>query len=214
MRTCIQAGVLATVLSHGGWVAAAQQGSAAEATAGSGGCSATHVSLLEVIDKVGARLKKKFLVDPRVAGCVYDELIDVEKMSYEEFQAALALHGYVDGMQLDGVIRIVPDANARQLPLRLIDDRTREVGEHEMVMKIIDPAPLTAQSLVPILRPLLSQYSHLVSDPQTNSMILVARYGNVRTVEALVSAMRARPVVASASLESGAPKPGQVAPGK
>jgi general secretion pathway protein D len=150
--------------------------------------------LSAIVNAVGARLKKSLQIDPRVHACVQGR-VDVPSMSYRDLQALLALHGFIDTMELDGIIQIVPDAIARQLPLRLIDDRTRDVGEFEMVMKVVDTAPLNAAQLVPVLRPLLSQYSHLVADIQTNSMIVVTRYGNVRTLENLLRALKVRPLV-------------------
>jgi general secretion pathway protein D len=150
--------------------------------------------LVKTINEVGARLKKDFQIDPRTRGCLAGP-IDVSKTSYRDLQALLALHGFMDTMETDGVIQIIPDAGARSMPLRLIDDRTRDVSEFEMVMKIVDTGPLNASQLVPILRPLLPQYAHLVAHTQTNSMVIVARYGNVRTLETLLRSLRARPMV-------------------
>jgi general secretion pathway protein D len=150
--------------------------------------------LSSIVNDVGARLKKRFQIDPRVGGCVSEEL-DTDRMSYRDLQGLLALRGFIDTMELDGVIQIVPDANARHLPVRLIDDSSRGIGEFEMVMKIVDPAPLEASQVVPMLRPLLPQYAHLVADSQTNSLIVVTRYAGVRTLETLLRALRARPLV-------------------
>lgn len=150
--------------------------------------------LANVVSEVGTRLKKRLQIDPRVRGCVQGR-IDVPNMTYRDLQALLALHGFVDTMELDGIIQIVPDAVARQQPLRLIDERSRDVGEFEMVMKVVDATPLSASHLVPILRPLLSQYSHLVSVTNTNTMIVVARYANVRALETLLQAMKSQRLV-------------------
>jgi type II secretory pathway component GspD/PulD (secretin) len=151
--------------------------------------------LAKVVSEVGTRLQKRLQIDPRVRGCVQGRL-DVPSMTYRDLQALLALHGFVDTMELDGIIQIVPDAVARQQPLRLIDERSRDVGEFEMVMKVVDTTPLSASHLVPILRPLLSQYSHLVSITHTNSMLVVARYANVRALEYLLQALKSQPLVA------------------
>lgn len=157
---------------------------------GSAGCR----ELSSIVTDIGVHLQKRFQIDPRVRGCVPADL-DTARMSYRDLQALLALRGFIDTMELDGVIQIVPDANARQLPVRLIDDSSRGIGEFEMVMKVIDPAPLKASQVVPMLRPLLPQYSHLVADSQTNSLIVVTRYAGVRTLEGLLRALRARPLV-------------------
>lgn len=185
-------------------VASSQQSVAAEE-----GCAG---DLGKIVSEVGVRLKKSFQIDPRVRGCV-NERVDVAKTSFRDLQALLALYGFMDTMETDGIIQIIPDATARAMPLRLIDDRTRDVGEFEMVMKVLDTAPLSAPMLVPILRPLLPQYAHLVANPQTNSMVIVARYGNVHTVEALLRTLQTRPLVAVERIKDEEPR-GAAAPAK
>lgn len=65
-----------------------------------------------------------------------------------------------------------------------------------MVMKLIDPSPLSASYLVPILRPLLSQHSHLVAQGETNQLLIVSRFSSIRSIEGLIREMREAPVVA------------------
>jgi general secretion pathway protein D len=173
------------------------------------GCSS---DLGKIISELGVRLKKTFQIDPRVRGCLH-ERVDVAQTSFRDLQALLALYGFMDTAETGGIIQIIPDANARQTPLRLIDDQARDVGEFEVVMKIIDTAPLNAAVLVPILRPILPQYAHLVAVSQTNSMIVVGRYGNVRTVETLLRALRTRPLVPMEPFKDDASR-GAVAPAK
>jgi general secretion pathway protein D len=156
-------------------------------------------SLRNVVIAAARRLDKKLLIDPRLGPCMaLSQPVDVQRITYRELQALLALHGFVDTIEAEGVISIVPEAVARQLPLRLIEDGSSEIGEFEMVMKIIDAAPLRAENLVPILRPLLPQYAHLVADVQTNSLLMVGRYGSVRSLEAMIRKLRQRPLVAAA----------------
>ena len=178
-----------------GSAAAAQQGAPSEEPS-----KEACADLAGILVEAGGRLKKDFQIDPRVRGCVRGE-VDVSAMSYRDLQAMLALHGFVDVMEQDGIIQVVPDGGARQQPLRLIDERTRDVGEFEMVMKLVDVTPLNAAQLVPILRPLLSQYSHLVAHSQTNTMVIVSRYASVRTLENLLRALKARPLAPAAAAD-------------
>ena len=122
--------------------------------------------LANVVSEVGTRLKKRLQIDPRVRGCVQGR-IDVPNMTYRDLQALLALHGFVDTMELDGIIQIVPDAVARQQPLRLIDERSRDVGEFEMVMKVVDATPLSASHLVPIYCARYCHSTHIWSASRT-----------------------------------------------
>lgn len=161
------------------------------------GCVPAELSLLQVVNDVEGRLKKRFAIDPRLSPCVkLATPVDARRLSYAEFQALLAVHGYVDTMEVNGVTAIVPDASLRLSPIRLIDDGERNVGEHEAVIKLLDPGPLSSAQLVPMLRPMLPQYAHLVADAQTNTLIVVGRYGNVRTIENLLRSLRKREVVA------------------
>jgi general secretion pathway protein D len=43
-----------------------------------------------------------------------------------------------------------------------------------------------AMRLVPILRPLVPQFGHLVADKCSNTLVLVDTYANVRRLEAIV----------------------------
>ncbi len=153
------------------------------------------IELMELLHMSAERLKKRFIVDPRVRGQVLLVNVDPRRMSYRELQAVLSVHGLVTTPEIEGTIRIVPDANARQLPMPLVHEKADNIGEEEMVTRIIDVESLEAARLIPILRPLLPQYAHLVADGQTNSLIVVARQGNVRMMESIIRDLRARPTV-------------------
>ena len=83
-------------------------------------------------------------------------------------------------------VRIVPDAQVRQLPLPLVTGKERH-PDAEYVSKVIVPRNISAMQLVPILRPLLPQSAHLVALPCTNSLVIVDSYGNIRRIEALTA---------------------------
>jgi general secretion pathway protein D len=157
------------------------------------------IALLQLIERAAQRLNKRFIIDPRVTGEAIMVGIDPERMTYRELQAVLSVHGYMTTPERNGTIQIVPDSNARQLPMPLVSERSPNFGEDEFVTKMIDVGPLQATQLVPILRPLLPQHAHLVGESQTNSLIVVARYDNVRQIEAIVNEMKKRPVVPAAA---------------
>jgi general secretion pathway protein D len=164
--------------------------------------STDGVSLVQLLERSAARLNKRFIVDPRLTGEAIMVGIDPERITYRELQAVLSVHGFMTTQEANGTIEIIPDANARQLAMPVLTARSNPVGEDEVVTKMIDVGPLQATQLVPILRPLLPQYAHLVGESQTNSLIVVARYENVRQIETIVNEMKKRPTVPAA-----APKP-------
>lgn len=150
------------------------------------------VDLMELLELAAERLNKRFIVDPRVQAHVLLVNVDPKRLTYSELQSILSVHGLVAAEESNGTVRIVPDANARQLPMPLLKEGKRGPDEEAMVTRVIDPAPLKATELVPILRPLLPQYAHLVGHADTNTLVVVAREGNVRMIESIIREMRER----------------------
>ncbi len=70
---------------------------------------------------------------------------------YEAFLALLQVHQFV-AVESGGIIRIVPDANARQLVNQDLPDRVRG-GSEELVTQVIAVKNVNATQLVPVLRP-------------------------------------------------------------
>ena len=66
------------------------------------------------------------------------------------------MHGFV-AVQSGGIIKIVPDANARQMPDNDLPDRVSGTSD-EIVTQVIAVKNVSAAQLVPILRPLMPQY--------------------------------------------------------
>src|SRR5262245_46971962 len=71
----------------------------------------------QIAEAVGAATGKNFVIDPRVQGAA--TLLSATPMTpdafYEAFLAILQVHGLV-AVPAGSVIKIVPDANARQMP--------------------------------------------------------------------------------------------------
>jgi general secretion pathway protein D len=96
---------------------------------------------------------------------------------YEAFLSILSVYGFV-AVPSGNVVKILPDANARQMPGaesvagggRLADD---------LVTRVIAVKNVGAAQLVPILRPLIPQYGHLAAHPPSNLLIISDRASNV-----------------------------------
>jgi general secretion pathway protein D len=153
------------------------------------------VPLRSIIESVSERLNKSFIVDPRVDASVAVVGVDLKRISYAEFQAILEVHGFA-AIEDGKLTKIIPAANARQVPTPLVDDRNSSIGDSAIVTKIVSTAPLQASQLVPILRPMMPQQAHLVADAKTNTLILVDTYANVLRIEKIVRELQKRPIVA------------------
>jgi general secretion pathway protein D len=132
---------------------------------------------------------KNFIVDERVKGKV--TVISSRPMSseavYETFLAVLAVKGYA-AVPAGSVIKIVQDSTARQEGgARLSDGSGRP--DDDVVTHVFDIQNVSAAQLVPILRPLVPQWGHLVAYGPSNMLIISDRAANVVRLSRLIDAI-------------------------
>ncbi len=112
----------------------------------------------QVVEAVSQVTGRSFILDPRVRAQV--TMLSTTPMSpdafYEAFLAILQVHGFI-AVPAGNVIKILPDANARQLPANDLPDRVSSTSD-EIVTQVIQVRNVSAAQLVPILRPLMPQY--------------------------------------------------------
>jgi general secretion pathway protein D len=137
----------------------------------------------ELVRRVAANAGLTFVIDPRVRASVEYAGAPIESIDYTTLLAILRVHGYVS-VEIGRQISIVPDANARTMPTRILPSDDPSVSDHEVVSRIIS-LDSDAAVLVPIIRPLVPQYGHLAA--VGNSLLIVDRYDNVRRITALVN---------------------------
>ena len=135
--------------------------------------------IVQVSEAVSTATGKNFIIDPRVRSSV--TMLSSTPMSpeafYEAFLAILEVHGYV-AVPAGNVVKIIPDANARQVPSIDLPDHVSATSD-EIVTQVIDVKSVNAAQLVPILRPMIPQYGHLAAYPAGNLLIISDRAGNV-----------------------------------
>ena len=141
----------------------------------------------QVIEAVSQVTGKNFIVDPRVRAQV--TMLSNTPMSpdafYEAFLAILQVHGFV-AVPSGSVIKILPDATARQLPANDLPDRVSSTSD-EIVTQVIQVRNVSAAQLVPILRPLIPQYGHLAAYPSANMLIISDRASNVNRMVRIIA---------------------------
>lgn len=123
---------------------------AAEAPAPTVAANSGGIELIELLERSAKRLNKRFIVDPRLAGKALLVNIDPDRITYRELQAILSVHGFIATQETEGTVRIVPDANMRQIPMPVLE-QGRNLGEEDIVTRTIDVSPLNPVSLVPLL---------------------------------------------------------------
>src|SRR6187431_808067 len=134
----------------------------------------------QVIEAVAAATGKTIIPDPRIRAQV--TMLSQTPMTpaafYEAFLALLQVHQFV-AVESGGIIRIIPDANARQVPNKG-DLSPRIDGESdELITQVIAVENVNAAQLVPVLRPLMPQAAHMAAYPAGNILILSDRASNV-----------------------------------
>jgi general secretion pathway protein D len=149
------------------------------------------IDLEELLTQVSESSGKKFLVDPRVRARVYG-VPRIDNPTYAELLSILRMHGYA-AFDIEDRVNIVPDANARFMPVRLLQRDDDRVADNEYVTRILTVP--NAPQLVPILRPLMPQSAHLAAlgggeeGGQSSKLILMDTYANIRRMTEIIEAM-------------------------
>lgn len=122
---------------------------------------------------------KNFVVDPRVKGKV--TVISAQPMGkneiYQVFLSILQTHGFA-AIPSGPVVKIVPDANARQISAQPLPGDVDLEGD-AVATRVIRLENVNAAQLVPLLRPLVPQEGHLAAYPSTNTLIISDRTANI-----------------------------------
>ena len=136
-----------------------------------------EVEFEALIQTVSEVTKKNFIVDERVKGKV--TVISASPMDenelYEVFLSILNVHGF-SAVPAGKVIKIVPEMVAKTDNTAV--NETALAGD-EVLTQIIAVKYVSAAQLVPVLRPLLAQQSHLAAYPDNNTLIISDRAGNI-----------------------------------
>jgi general secretion pathway protein D len=144
-----------------------------------------NADIRQVVEAVSEISGKTFILDPRVTAKV--TIVSKTSMSadafYEAFLSILQVHGYV-AITTGDIIKIIPNASARQHPSPLISNG---VGADDIVTRVIQVHNVGAAQLVPILRPLIPQYGHMAAHPSSNMLIISDRANNVNRLVDIIS---------------------------
>lgn len=139
-----------------------------------------------LIEIVSQETGINFIVDPRVRGEVNvvsgqpirrDELYDI-------FLSVLKSQGFAAVRGSDGLVRIVPEVQAKENEVAALGDDTP--GD-EYITEVLTVNNMDAGQLVRILRPLVPKGGHLAAAAQSNSLVIADTAANVRRIKSLIS---------------------------
>lgn len=139
------------------------------------------VEMTDLIEQVAKRTGKRFIVDPRVRAIVPKTGIDLSQVDYGKLLSILAVHQFA-AYEVGGLVRVVPDANARQLPIPVTTEVSPKVLDDEIVTVILTAKHVCVSQVVPVLRPLMPQAGHMAAFPESNALIISDRAANARRI--------------------------------
>ena len=143
------------------------------------------VELGELIARVAKKTGQQFVIDPHASGAVPTAGFDVERVDYPMLLAILRVNGLVTFTQ-GGVVSVIPDAIARQLPMPTLTADDPKIAADELVTRVVQARYICAAHAVPLLRPMMPQFAHLAAFPATNTLLIVDRAANARRIADLV----------------------------
>ncbi len=165
---------LITLLTAGAPVTIAQQASGATITP-----NYKEADIRQIVEAVGEITNRTFIIDPRVSGQKVTMLSSTPmtpEVFYEAFLSILDVH-QLAAVTTGGITKIIPNATARQYAGPIGTGSAD--GPDDIVTHVIQVNNVGATQLVPILRPLVPQYGHLVAHPGSNMLIISDRAANV-----------------------------------
>lgn len=141
----------------------------------------------EVIKFVADVTGKTMVVDPRVKGRV--KVISSERMDKEElyrfFRAVLEVHEFTL-VEVGDVVRIIPLRDARSSPLPVEDEDDETEALEGYVTEVIQLSNIAAAKVLPVLRPLVPQHSHLAAYDPSNAIVISDTAANIERIRKLI----------------------------
>jgi len=169
-------------------VVIAEETGSPDAPCEGGAPSYETVALSDLLNSVAQNSDKEFLVDSRVPPQVVVGQLDWYEVDDRLLHSVLRNNGLA-AATAEGRVNIVPVASIRQYPLPMVEDGDESFADDEWVRRVVRPERAKALSMVAILRPILPREGHLVAEGRSNTLLIVARYGNVRQLAEIIREM-------------------------
>ncbi|GGI80766.1 GspD family T2SS secretin variant LspD [Legionella impletisoli] len=147
-----------------------------------------NADIRAVIAEVSRITGKNFLIDPRVQGkiTIVSSQPMNEKELYQVFLSMLQISGYA-AIPSGEVIKIVPNIEAKTLSPDLLSQMRKPPQGDDMMVQVIPVKYVPAEQLVPVLRPLMPQWSSVSAYAPSNMLILSGRANNIRQMAEIIN---------------------------
>ncbi len=139
----------------------------------------------EVIKFVADATGKTVVIDPRVKGKV--KVISVDPLNSDElynlFLSVLEIQGFT-AVESGNIVRVIPKKEARSSPAPV--SGLRKQANDEYATQVISLKNVSASKVLPVLRPLVPQQSHLAAYEPGNAIIIADTTANIERIRALI----------------------------
>lgn len=141
-----------------------------------------NADILSIINEVSLETGKNFAVDPRVSGkisLVSSKPVRADEL-YDIFLSVLNLLGYA-AIPSGSVVKIVPNMESGEQATQVATARhPRHPGE--VVVRVIALERVSASQMIPVIRPLLPQWSNVAAYIPGNVLVLVGQSANLARI--------------------------------
>jgi general secretion pathway protein D len=139
---------------------------------------------------MAAIIDRQIMVDPRVKGTItlYSEQPLTPREAYLNFLSALRGQGFAL-VEVSGLLKVVPEAEAKlQTGTVDVGNAVRRSGD-QVLTQIFRLQFENANSLVTVLRPLISPNNTINANPATNTLVITDYADNLRRIGQIIAAM-------------------------
>jgi general secretion pathway protein D len=152
-----------------------------------------NADLEAAVRAIGQYTGRQFVIDPRVRGSLtlVTERPVTKQQAYEQLLAALRLQGFtiVEPARPDGIVRIVPEADAKLQGGQVVVPTTTTPRGDQVVTQVFRLRYESATSLVPVLRPLIAPNNTISAYPANNTLVITDYAENLRRIARIIEAI-------------------------
>ncbi len=150
-----------------------------------------ETDIQELIRFVAKASKRTIIIDPKVKGKV--QVISANPVNSEElyalFLSILEIHGFA-AVDSGNVTRIIPSKDARTAPVPVIRNQSTSISiGSEIVTQVIQLENISAQKLIPVLRPLVPQQGHMAAYGPSNAIIISDTTANISRIREVIESI-------------------------
>jgi general secretion pathway protein D len=146
-----------------------------------------NADIRAVIAEVSRITGKNFVIDPRVQGKI--SIVSSSPMSdkelYQVFLSVLQVSGFA-AIPSGDITKIIPNIDAKTVSSDLLSELRNPPRGDDMLVQVIPVQYVPAEQLVPVLRPLMPQWSSVSAYAPSNMLILSGRANNIRRMAAII----------------------------